>query len=56
VRCCDAERFVKMTTKERIKQTIDGLPDDVTIDVVIERLYTYCERSRSAFARLRPGI
>jgi predicted transcriptional regulator len=28
-----------MTTKELVRQTLDGLPDDVTIDEVIERLY-----------------
>lgn len=28
-----------MTTKELIRQTLDGSPDDVSIDAFIERLY-----------------
>lgn len=28
-----------MTTKELILRTLDGLPDEVSIDEVIERLY-----------------
>lgn len=28
-----------MTTKDIVRETLDRLPDDVTIDEVIERLY-----------------
>jgi predicted transcriptional regulator len=28
-----------MTTKELVRQTLDGLPDNVTMEEVIERLY-----------------